>query len=77
MLKLNYQLQYLGGLVTELATTYKTIFWGLGSVHLYLDFIFKTWTVSLTVKMMSTEMKTVTSQGGLPQETGLNLSFDF
>lgn len=41
MLKLNFQLQYLGGLVTEFATTYKTIFWGLGISALVSSFHFQ------------------------------------
>lgn len=41
MLRLYYQLHYLGGLVTELATTYKTIFWGLGIRALVSSFHFQ------------------------------------
>lgn len=41
MLKLNFQLQCLGGLVTEFATTYKTIFWGLGISALVSSFHFQ------------------------------------
>lgn len=41
MLKLNFQLQYLAELVTELANTYKTIFWGLGISALKSSFHFQ------------------------------------